>query len=97
MVWHSIGHQLYCQRGREGLHVVTQVTAFHILCYIAVHAQPPEAVPYQVCHLPLAGVTCYWGVVEGGHYVMSQLTIQGDIDSTLIEYQAILFSPFLMT
>src|SRR5882724_5963358 len=96
MVWHSIGHQSSCRRGREGLHVVTQVTAFHILHYIVAHAWPPEAVCYQVCHLPSAGVTCYWGVVEGGHYVVSELTIQGDIDSTSIEYQAILFLPFLV-
>src|SRR5882724_5578422 len=33
--------------------------------------------------------------MEGGHYVMSELTIQGDIDSTSIEYQAVLFPPFL--
>jgi len=76
--------------GREGLHVVTQVAAFHILHYIAAHAQPPEAACYQVRHLPLARVTHYWGVVEGGHYVVSELTIWGDIDSTSIEYQAIL-------
>jgi len=77
--------------------VVTQVAALHILCYIVAHAWPPEVVGYQVCHHPSAGVTCYWGVVEGNHYVVSELTIQGNIDSTSIEYQAILFSPFLAT
>src|SRR5882724_13119601 len=97
MIWHSIGHQSSCWRGREGLCAVTQVTALHILCYIAAHAQPPEVVHYQVCHLPSAGVTCDWRVVEGGHYVVSELTIWGDIDSTLIEYQAVLFLPFLVT
>jgi len=35
--------------------------------------------------------------MEGGHYVVSELTIRGDIDSTLIEFQAVLFSPFLTT
>src|SRR5882724_2065717 len=96
MVWHSIGHQSSCQRGREGLHVIAQVAAFHILHYIAAHTWPPEAAHYQVHCLPLARVTCYWGVMEGSHYVMSQLTIWGDVDSTSIEYQAILFLPFLM-
>jgi len=97
MIWHSIGHQSSCQRGGAGLHVVTQVAALHTLHYIAAHAWPPEAACYQVCCLLLARVTHYWGVMEGGHYVVSELTIQGDIDSTSIEYQAILFPPFLMT
>src|SRR5882724_2258236 len=96
MLWHFIGHQSSCQRGGEGLHAVTQVTALHILCYIVAHAQPPEAVCYQVHHLPSARVTHYQGVLEGGHYVMSELTIWGDIDSTSIEYQAVLFPPFLV-
>src|SRR5882724_3406694 len=96
MVWHSIGHQSACQRGGEGLRVVTQVSALHILHYIAAHAWPPEVARYQVHHLPLAGVTRDWRIMEGGHYVMSELTIWGDVDSTLIEYQAILFLPFLV-
>src|SRR5882724_7459026 len=97
MIWNSIGHQLSCHRGREGLCVVTQVTALHILHYIVAHSWPPEAAHYQIHHLPSARVTNYWGVMEGCHYVMYELTIWGDIDSTLIEYQAILFLPFLMT
>src|SRR5882724_9608550 len=95
MVWHSIGHQSSCRRGEEGLHVVTQVTAFHILHNIVAHSWPPEAVHYQVHCLPAARVTHYWGVVEGSHYVVSELTIWRDIDSTSIEYQAVLFTPFL--
>src|SRR5882724_1366896 len=97
MVWHSIGHQSSCQRGGEGLHMVAQVAAFHIFHYIVAHTQPPEAVCYQVRHIPSAGVTCYWGVMEGIHYVMSKLTICGDIDSTSIEYQTVLLPPFLAT
>src|SRR5882724_6087306 len=96
MVWHSIGHQSSCQRGGEGLRAVTEVAALHILFYIAAHARPPEVVCYLVCHLPSAGVTRDWRVVEGSCYVVSELTIWGGVDSTLIEYQAILFSPFLV-
>jgi len=90
MIWHSIGHQSSCWRGGEGLHAVTQVAALHILCYIAAHAQPPEVAGYQVHCLPLAGVTHDWRVVEGGNYVMSELTIWGDVDSTSVKYQAVL-------
>src|SRR5882724_10460405 len=96
-VWHSIGHPPSCWRGREGLRAVTQVAALHVLHYIAAHVWPPEVAHYQVHCLPSAGVTCDWGVVECSHYVMSKLTIQGDIDSTSIEYKAILFLPFLTT
>ena len=77
--------------------MVTQVTALHILHYIAAHAQPPEVAGYQVHCLPSTRVTCDWGVVEGGNYVVSELTIWGDIDSTLVKYQAIFFLPFLAT
>src|SRR5882724_9739591 len=96
MVWNSIGHQPSCRRGGDSLRVVTQVTALHILCYVAAHAWPPEVARYQVHCLPLARVTCDWGVMEGSHYVMSKLIIWGDMDSTSIKYQALLFSPFLM-
>src|SRR5882724_4231060 len=95
MIWHSIGHQSSCQRGREGLHAVTQVAALHILRYIVAHAWPPEVAGYQVHCLPSARVTHDWGVMEGGNYVMSELTIWGDVDSTLVKYQVILFLPFL--
>jgi len=96
MVQHSIGHQSSCRRGGECLHAVAQVTAIHILPHIVAHAWPPEAACYQVHHLPSARVSIIGELWEGGHYVMSELTIQGDIDSPLIEYQAILFPPFLM-
>ena len=96
-VWHSIGHPPSCWRGREGLRAVTQVAALHVLHYIAAHVWPPEVAHYQVHCLPSAAVTSYWGfVVEGSHYLVSELTIWGDVDSTSIEYQAILFPPFLM-
>ena len=77
--------------------MVTQVAALHILCYIVAHAQPPEVVGYQVHCLPSARVTHDWGVMQGSNYVVSELTIQGDIDPTSVKYQAILFLPFLAT
>src|SRR5882724_9734873 len=95
MIWHSIGHQSSCQRGRDSLCAVTQVTALHVFHYIVAHAWPPEVVGYQICCLPSAGVTHDWGVMQGSNDVMSELTIWGNIDSTLVKYQAILFSPFL--
>jgi len=92
-VWHSIGHQSSCRRVREGLCAVTQVAALHIFRYIAAHAQPPEVVCYQVRLSSIAGVTHDWRVVEGRHYVVSELTIRGDVDSTLIGVPGHPFSP----
>ena len=50
----AVRHELSSQGGWVVLCVVTQVTAFHILCYIVAHPWPPEVVGYQVSGFPSA-------------------------------------------
>jgi len=76
MIWHSIGHQSSCQRVGQVFMWLHRLQPSHT----PLHSSPCLAT--RSCMLPgllsfMARVTHYWGVMEGGHYVVSELTIQG--------------------
>ena len=54
MVWDVVGHEFFSWGCQECLHMVTEVTAFHVLSNIMSHARPPVVVCYQFGHFQLS-------------------------------------------
>ena len=67
------------------VYAVAKITAFHIICHVVAHPQPPKVVCNEFCCLPLSGVSSYRIVVVRFDDVKPELIFSGDVNISLVE------------
>jgi len=70
----------------KGFQMVAEVTALHIICYVAAHPQPPKIMHYGFHCLPLSRVSSHQIIMVIFDDVKPELIVPVDVDLSSIEY-----------